>query len=104
MPATNRVVTATIAHGPDPLASRWVRGLDFLRGLGVTGHSGTVRIGLTGSPAVSYRGECGPRQAFRGYAAQNVKTNLRGGPSTHLPAATSPDTTSPVIKALAGLR
>lgn len=101
---SNRMRSATITHGPDPRTSRWVARLDFLRGLGVTGHSGTVRIGLTGSQAVSYRGDLGPHQAFRGYNAQNAQTNLRGNPAASLPTASSPDTTSPIYRSLAGLR
>jgi hypothetical protein len=102
--ASNRQTVPTVTHAPDPGASRWVGALDFLRGLGVTGHSGTVRIGLSGSPAVSYRGELGPRQAFRGYNRQNVTAGLRGSGPTSLPTPTSPDASSPVLRALAGQR
>lgn len=95
--ASNRIRAGTVSHVTDPGTSRWVAALDFLRGrVDQAGHSGTVRIGLTGSPAVSYRGDLGPLQQFRGWSGP--RPNLRGAPAMALPITGAPDPASGLLK------
>jgi len=88
IPGSRRRV-GTIVNGPDARTVAFVGALDVLRGLATSGRLSRPLIGLTGSPAVSYRGDLGPQQQFRGWAG--VRTNLRGNPALALPLTATPD-------------
>lgn len=85
---------ATTYRPPDPVASYIVGAVDFVNGLGMTGHNGTRRIGEKAGPGgMVFRGDCGPLQFFQGAASllprgttgpQGFNTAL---PNTHGPVA-----------------
>lgn len=93
----SKVAAATIANTPNPIAVAYVGALDFLRGLGVTGRTGTRLVGMRGSPQVSYRGELGPHQQFKGWSGP--PRSLLPGAAMSLPLTGVPDPASGAFKA-----
>jgi hypothetical protein len=64
----SRQTAATITNTPNAATVAMVGALDVARGLGISGMLGNRIVGMKGSPSVSYRGELGPLQAFRGWS------------------------------------
>lgn len=87
------VKQTTYVRKPHPIAVGMANALASQLGCGIRGtQGGAVRIGLTGDPAVSFRGDLGPLQSFKGWVTPLALRNIRkpsasfGLPNTQPPA------------------
>lgn len=95
MTTDSRRRATVIVNGPNPLTVAMVGALDVRNGLAASGRLGGLRVGMSGSPATSYRGDLGPLQAFRGWSGP--RPNLRPGAATALPMTSAPAPVRPSI-------
>jgi hypothetical protein len=99
IPGSRRRSTVVV-NETNPLAAAMVAALDVGNGLRLAGRAGgALRIGLTGSRAVSYAGDLGPLQQFRGYAGPaSGQANKRTGGPMALPMTGAPDPLTGIVK------
>lgn len=81
-----RVIT-TSYEAPNPITASTVAAVDRAFGAGMSGHTGTIRIGESASPAFSFEGYF--PQLFSPGVAGSTGDVLRG-PMTALPATAGP--------------
>lgn len=96
VPATNRAVS-TRTNAPNPLTVAMVGALDVFLGLGLTGRRGRIIGAMTGNQSISYRGDLGPLQSFKGWHPP-ISTLLPGAPMS-LPMTGAPDPNTGPFKA-----
>lgn len=93
----SKVRATTITNGPNALTVAMVGALDVARGLAAAGLLGHRIVGMKGHPTVSYRGDLGPLQTFRGWSGP--PRGLIPGAPMSLPLTGSPDPTTGPFKA-----
>jgi len=94
----SRIRTGTITNGPNAATVAMAAALDLRNGLALSGRLSRIRRTITGDPAVSFRGDLGPLQSFRGWVAPNLRGLLPGAPMS-LPITGAPDPTTGPFKA-----
>ena len=94
----SRRLAATITNGPDDRTVAWVGALDVRLGLTAAGLLGHRLVGMHGDPGMSWRGDLGHLQNFRGWAGGPPR-GLMPGASMSLPLTGAPDPASGVFKA-----
>lgn len=98
LPGSRRRATVVV-NDTNPLAALYVGALDVGLGLRLAGRAGRIRSGLTGSAGVSYRGDLGPQQQFRGYSGPaSGQANKRTGAAMALPMTGVPDPTTGLLR------
>lgn len=94
---SSRIRTATIVNGPNPATVAMAAALDLRNGLALSGRLSRVRAAMKGDAGVSFRGDLGPLQTFKGWTGPPA--GLMPGAPMSLPMTGAPDPGSGPFKA-----